>query len=53
MEDWRSKIDTAIAMEKIRQVEKKEDIELGLTFDQVKKLIDNNVRLLPRSSAIW
>ncbi|MGD0280233.1 MAG: hypothetical protein ABSC11_13115 [Smithella sp.] len=43
MDDWRSNIDTAIAMEKIRQIEKKEDVELGLNFDQVKKLIDGNV----------
>ncbi len=42
MDDWRSNIDTAIAMEKIKQVEKKEDIELGLNFAQVKKLIDGN-----------
>lgn len=42
MDDWRSNIDTAIAMEKIRLVEKKEDIELGLNFEQVKKLIDGN-----------
>lgn len=40
MEDWRSSIDAAIAMEKIRQVEKKEDIELGMSFEKVKKLID-------------
>lgn len=42
MEDWRSNIDSAIAMEKIRQVEKKEDIELGLIFEKVKQLIDGN-----------
>jgi len=43
MDDWRSNIDTAIAMEKIKQAEKKQDLELGLSFEQVKKLIDNNV----------
>lgn len=43
MDDWRSKIDTAIAMENIKRIEKKEDLELGLSFDQVKKLIDSNV----------
>ncbi len=43
MDDWRSSIDAAIAMEKIRQAEKKEDLDLELSFDQVKKLIDNNV----------
>lgn len=42
MEDWRSYIDTAIAMEKIRQIEKKEDVELGLSFEKVKQLIDGN-----------
>ena len=43
MEDWRSNIDAAIAMEKIGQVEKNRDLELELTFEQVKTLIDNNV----------
>ncbi len=43
MDNWRSNIDTAIAMEKIRQAEKKEDLDLELSFDHVKKLIDNNV----------
>ncbi len=43
MEDWRSSIDAAIAMEKIRQVEKDQDLQLELSFEQVKTLIDNNV----------
>ena len=43
MEDWRSSIDAAIAMEKIKQVEKNRELELEISFDQVKKLIDNNV----------
>jgi len=42
MDDWRSNIETAIAMEKIAQVEKKEDIDLGLDFGKVKKLIDGS-----------
>ena len=42
MDDWRANIDAAIAMEKIRQVEKKQDIELGLDFGKVKKLVDGN-----------
>lgn len=43
MDDWRSSIDAAIAMEKIRQVEKNQELDLELSFEQVKKLIDNNV----------
>jgi hypothetical protein len=43
MEDWRSSIDAAIAMEKIGQVEKDQDLKLELSFEQVKALIDNNV----------
>jgi hypothetical protein len=43
MEDWRSNIDAAIAMEKIGQVEKDQDLQLGLSFEQVKTLIKNNV----------
>lgn len=43
MEDWRSSIDAAIAMEKIKLIERKEGIELGLSFEQVKRLIDGNV----------
>ncbi|MBM4314451.1 MAG: hypothetical protein FJ122_11110 [Deltaproteobacteria bacterium] len=43
MEDWRSSIDAAIAMEKIRQIEKSQDLKLELTFEQIKSLIDNSV----------
>ena len=42
MDDWRSNIDTAIAMEKIRQVEKSQELELELNFDEVKKWVDCN-----------
>ena len=43
MDDWRAKIDTAISMEKIKKMEKKDDISLDLGFEQIKKLIDNNI----------
>lgn len=42
MDDWRSSIDAAIAMEKIRQVEKSQELELELSFDEVKKWVDCN-----------
>jgi len=45
MDVWRSSIDAAIAMEKIRQVEKKKEIELGLSFEKVKKMIDGNAQV--------
>jgi hypothetical protein len=42
MDDWRSNIDAAIAMEKIKLAEKKEDLNLELSFDEVKKWVSSN-----------
>ena len=42
IDDWRSNIDTAIAMEKIRKVEKKQELDLELSFDEVKKWVNSN-----------
>jgi hypothetical protein len=42
MDDWRSNIDTAIAMEKIRKVEKDQELNLELSFDEVKKWVNSN-----------
>ncbi len=43
MDDWRAKIDAAIAMEKIKKIERREDISLDVGFEQIKALVDNNV----------
>jgi hypothetical protein len=43
MEDWRSSIDAAVAMEKIKKIERKDDFSLGVGFEQIKTVIDNNI----------
>jgi hypothetical protein len=43
MDDWRAKIDAAISMEKIKKMEKKDDIQLEVKFEQIKTLIDNGI----------
>lgn len=43
MDDWRSSIDAAVSMEKIKKIERKNDFLLEVGFEQVKTLIDNNI----------
>jgi len=43
MEDWRAGIDTAVAMEKIKKIEAKEKISLGITLGEIKTVIDGGV----------
>jgi hypothetical protein len=43
LEGWKSKIDAIVAMEKIKKMEKREDVELEITYDTVKSVIESGV----------